>query len=96
MTSRKKPGVAFWATVGLVVVLVGYPLAWGPTSWLLYNVEMSDGAVELVGVLFYPIVRIGESSRAAASAIEWYQSFWIDFSKPSANPRVWGQILIGF
>lgn len=32
MTSRKKPGVAFWATAGLVVVLVGYLLtvaAWG-------------------------------------------------------------------
>jgi len=26
MTSRKKHGVAFWAAVALVVVLVGYPL----------------------------------------------------------------------
>jgi hypothetical protein len=31
MTSdRKKPGVAFWATVVLVAVLVGYPLSFGP------------------------------------------------------------------
>jgi hypothetical protein len=96
MTSRKKPGVAFWATVGLVVVLAAYPVSWGPTSWLLYNVEMSDQAVELVGILFYPIVWIGESSAAAASVMEWYQSLWIDFSKPSANPRVWGQLLMGF
>jgi hypothetical protein len=29
MTDRKKPGVAFWATVGLVVRLA-YPLALGP------------------------------------------------------------------
>jgi len=28
--SRKKPGVAFWATVVVVVVLVGYPLNFGP------------------------------------------------------------------
>jgi hypothetical protein len=35
MTSdRKKPGVAFWATVVLVVVLVGYPLSFGPAAWL--------------------------------------------------------------
>jgi hypothetical protein len=27
---RKKPGVAFWITVALVVVLVGYPLSFGP------------------------------------------------------------------
>jgi len=26
MTARKKPGVAFWATVGLVVLLLAYPL----------------------------------------------------------------------
>lgn len=28
--SRKKPGVAFWATVVVAVVLVGYPLSIGP------------------------------------------------------------------
>jgi hypothetical protein len=31
MTSRKKPGVAFWGTVALVVV---YPLSFGPACWL--------------------------------------------------------------
>ena len=35
MTSdRKKPGVAFWASVVLVVALVGYPLSFGPAVWL--------------------------------------------------------------
>jgi hypothetical protein len=35
MTDRKKPGVAFWATVvAVVVVLVLYPLSWGPALWL--------------------------------------------------------------
>jgi hypothetical protein len=34
MTDRKKPGVAFWAAVVLVVVLVGYPLSFGPACWL--------------------------------------------------------------
>ena len=30
MTSdRKKPGVAFWTTVVVVVLLVGYPLSFG-------------------------------------------------------------------
>lgn len=35
MTDRKKPGVAFWATVGLVVMLVGYPLSFGPACRFL-------------------------------------------------------------
>jgi hypothetical protein len=34
MTDRKKPGVAFWATVVVVVVLVAYPLSFGPACWL--------------------------------------------------------------
>jgi hypothetical protein len=29
-TDRKKPGVAFWAIVVLVMVLAGYPLSFGP------------------------------------------------------------------
>ena len=35
MTDRKKPGVAFWATVMMVVVLVAYPLSFGPACWWL-------------------------------------------------------------
>jgi hypothetical protein len=33
VTDRKKPGVAFWATVAVVVVLIGYPLSFGP--WIM-------------------------------------------------------------
>jgi hypothetical protein len=34
MTSdRKKAGVAFWATVVVVVALVAYPLSFGPACW---------------------------------------------------------------
>ncbi len=36
--SRKKPGVAFWATVVVVVGMVAYPLSFGPASWLLERV----------------------------------------------------------
>jgi hypothetical protein len=35
MTSlQKKPGVAFWATLVVLVVLVAYPLSFGPACWL--------------------------------------------------------------
>jgi hypothetical protein len=33
MTDRKKPGMAFWANVAVVAVLVGYPLSFGPVCW---------------------------------------------------------------
>jgi hypothetical protein len=32
-TDHKKPGLAFWATVVVVVVLVAYPLSFGPVCW---------------------------------------------------------------
>ena len=33
--ASKKPSVAFWATVVLVVVLVAYPLSFGPAGMLV-------------------------------------------------------------
>ena len=32
---KKKPGVAFWATVVVVVALVGYPASFGPACSIL-------------------------------------------------------------
>ena len=44
MTSdRKKPGVAFWATVVLVVVL-SYPLSFGPACWIAARPAPPSGA----------------------------------------------------
>jgi hypothetical protein len=34
MTDRNKSGLAFWATVVVVVVLVVYPLSFGPALWM--------------------------------------------------------------
>jgi len=34
MTDHKHPTAAFWITVALVVVLVGYPLSFGAACWL--------------------------------------------------------------
>jgi hypothetical protein len=34
MTSRKKPGMAFWATVVVVAALAAYPLSFGPACWI--------------------------------------------------------------
>ena len=52
MTDRKKPGVAFWATVVVVVALVGYPLSWGPVLYL----EMSGWiSPSLIGRFYAPV-----------------------------------------
>lgn len=46
MTDRKKPGVAFWVTVVLVAVLVGYPLSLFPIAWLdVRGILLNDNSV---------------------------------------------------
>jgi hypothetical protein len=53
MTDRKKPGVAFWATVALAVVLAGYPLSFGPACWISSRWSGSDLAFQTT---FRPLV----------------------------------------
>src|SRR5262245_21634709 len=48
MTSPKKPGVAFWATVVVVVVLVAYPLSFGPACWITSRTGLALGTVAII------------------------------------------------
>jgi len=56
MTSdRKKPGLTFWATVVVVVVLVGYPLSFGPACWVNHATGIGTSTIPIV---YRPIVRL--------------------------------------
>jgi hypothetical protein len=54
MTSHKKPGVAFWATVVVVAVLVAYPLSMGMAYRML--IWSSPGDLESRGWRAYRAV----------------------------------------
>ena len=48
-SSRKKPGVAFWATVVVVVLLIGYPLSGGIYEYFMRRGQIPswlDGRLE--------------------------------------------------
>jgi hypothetical protein len=78
MTSRKKPGVAFWATVVLVAVLVLYPLSFGPACWLAYRDYMSDDVRHIATVAYSPIAWISENGpKPLQDAIASYASLWL-------------------
>jgi len=55
VTSRKKPGVAFWATVVMVVVLVAYPLSFGPACWITSRIEFG---ANILPVAYQPVIWI--------------------------------------
>ncbi len=55
MTSRKYPSAAFWATVVVVVVLVAYPLSFGPALWLADRFEKRPRPF---AVVYWPIGRM--------------------------------------
>jgi len=61
MTSdRNKPGVLFWATVVVVVVLVAYPLSFGPANHALTLLGDPEWALPVYWRIYAPIIWLYE------------------------------------
>jgi len=91
MTSRKKPGVAFWATV-LLVGLVLYVLSIGPVMWLGVRKYLPDWALGARATIYRPMIWLVEDGpRPIGRAIEWYAALWLPPQPESVpnfdNPR---------
>jgi hypothetical protein len=54
-SSRKKPGMAFWATVVVVAVLVVYPLSYGPWHYARCYFGVISAATRLTHRPFAPL-----------------------------------------
>jgi hypothetical protein len=78
MTDRKKPGVPFWATVVLVVVLMGYPLSIGPAHCLIWHTN-STWLSETADALYSPLADVCDKSATATSTLFWYDGIWQDY-----------------
>jgi len=78
---RKKPGVAFWATVAAVAVLVAYPLSFGPACRYVNNCEHPDlymHSHEELPEFYLPIgTLIKNGPPLVADGFQWYASVWI-------------------
>ena len=76
MSDRKKPGVAFWATVVVLVALVGYPLSLGPACWLASRTNVGS---QFVSALYRPITwsMFGHGNCGIGSALVRYSKLCI-------------------
>jgi hypothetical protein len=77
MTDRKQPGVAFWATVMVVVLLALYPLSIGPVIWLADREMLPERVAEPVAVIFFPLEWAVGSSETTTAVYAWYAGFWM-------------------
>lgn len=77
MTGRKKPGVAFWATV-MVVVVLAYALSFGPLECVAsrgFLPEFVDDA--FIGTVYRPLAWLAfDGPEPVRNAILWYETFW--------------------
>jgi hypothetical protein len=77
MTSdRKKPGVAFWVTVVVVVTLVAYPLSFGPACWITSRLNFGGQAIPHVYAPIMGIMRNGP--RPIVGWLNWYVALGSD------------------
>jgi hypothetical protein len=78
MTDRKKPGVAFWATVVAVAGLVLYPLSHGP--WIAIYIATHANQPEIIdasSAFYAPIdFAIENSPPAIQDAYDGYLEWW--------------------
>jgi hypothetical protein len=69
---QKKPGVAFWATVSLVALLL-YPLSIGPVIWLGAHGFLPESLEPALVVFYSPVIWAAEDGPAAISRpVNWY------------------------
>ena len=76
MSDRKKPGVAFWVTVGLALLIL-YVASAGPVGWLSRRDFMSDAAISAAKRFYWPLMWAQESGpKPIRDAINWYTNLW--------------------
>jgi hypothetical protein len=83
--THKHPSAAFWATVVVVAVLVGYPLSFGPACWWFSRKQtylwpmVGLREIPTAPPFCWPIVRaVNNGPQFVISMIRWYATIGSD------------------
>jgi hypothetical protein len=69
---RRKPGIAYSATVALVVAPILYILGSAPAFWLLRNEVLPNGLAVALYCAYFPIYWLCSANPVAGAAIDWH------------------------
>jgi hypothetical protein len=76
---HKQPGVAFWATVVLVIaVMLAYPLSLGPAVWLYHHKYVPNWARMPIQVFYSPLEWLAHHGPGPVrDSFNWYVELWV-------------------
>jgi hypothetical protein len=74
INSRKKPGRRFWIVLALVVV-VGYPLSYGPALWI--QGAAPGWIAYYIGDLYQPLCWLVGTTEMSKYLCDWYIRLWV-------------------
>lgn len=63
--------------VGILVLVVAYPLSLGPATWLDKSGLVSRPLMDAILSVYYPIDLLYLNSSHSQKLIDWYLDFWV-------------------
>ena len=76
MTDRKKPGVAFWATV-MVVVVLAYVLSIGPVEFLYFKLGEPTWLQSTANFIYTPLaLTLDNCPEVIDDMFQRYENWW--------------------
>lgn len=76
--NRKKPGVAFWASAAIIMIVVGYPLSFGPAIWLTARGNFRESTVQS---FYMPILWSAAQAESLENVVTWCGSLGVPDGK---------------
>jgi hypothetical protein len=77
-----RPAVAFWGTIGLLVL---YLLSVGPAAWMSWNLPLPEWLASGIAYLYCPLNPLDENSATVAEAFAMYVDIWVDYDVPPST-----------